>query len=235
MFVIFSFQFVWMWIFLSMFVVSVSLMICAKFYKEIIPGLRLNSTELVLFPFRLIFDLLNIKILIFCSSIKIPNVNERLERDSVGKTLASNLVYTIWAVFGGFILHFLLCNYLEILLRPYYEEPVETAADIIKRDIIPFTKPNSEIMRQFFAASNDTNYQEISRRLVVPKNIWPDFYKMAYKVMQTGSHSYIGNLPPVYEAHYKYWYRSSETIGGFNPYKVHLSNKKWPLKKVLYK
>ena len=138
-------------------------------------------------------------------------------------------------MFGGFILHFLLCNYLEVLLRPFYEEPVETAADIIKRDITPFTQPNSEIMRQFFAASNDTNYQEISRRLVVPKTIWPDFSKMLFKVMQEGSHSYIGNLPPLYEAYYKYWYRSSETIGGFNPYKVHLLNKKWPLKKVLYR
>ena len=119
-------------------------------------------------------------------------------------------------------------------MRPFYEEPVETAADIIERDITPFTQPNSEIMRQFFAASNDTNYQNISRRLVVPKTIWPDFYKMVFKVMDEdeGSHSYIGYLPPVYEADYKYWYRSSETIGGFNPYKVHLSNKKWPLKKV---
>ena len=166
---------------------------------------------------------------------RIPNVTERLRRDSEGRTLSSNLVFTIWAVFGGFILHFLLCNYLTVLLTPSYEEPVETAKDLLKRDITPFLFPGGEFMTQFFAASTDPDYQEISRRLVVPKNIWPDFYKMAYKVMQTGSHSYIGNLPPVYEAHYKYWYRSSETIGGFNPYKVHLSNKKWPLKKVLYK
>ena len=136
-------------------------------------------------------------------------------------------------MFGGFILHFLLCNWLTVLLTPSYEEPVETAKDLIQRGITPFLSPGSEIWKQFFEASNDTNYQEISRRLVVAKNMWPDLAYMAFLVKHTGSHSYIGYLPPVYEADYKYWYRSSETIGGFNPYKVHLLNKKWPLKKVL--
>ena len=63
---------------------------------------------------------------------KIPDVTERLRQDSEGRTRASNLVFTIWAVWGGFILHFLLSNYLTVLLRPKYEEPVETAADMIK-------------------------------------------------------------------------------------------------------
>ena len=74
-------------------------------------------------------------------SFKIPDVTERLRQDSVGRTWASNLVFTIWAVFGGFILHFLLSNYLTVLLRPRYEEPVETAADLIKRDITPIIHP----------------------------------------------------------------------------------------------
>ena len=89
----------------------------------------------------------------------------------MGRTLSSNLVYTIWAVFGGFILHFLLANYLTVLLRPSYEEPVETAADLIKRDLIPFFSPGGEILIQFFAASTDPNYQKISKRLVIP-NDW---------------------------------------------------------------
>ena len=37
----------------------------------------------------------------------------------------------------------------------------------------------------------------------------------------------------VQEEDYKVWYRSTEAIAGMNPYGVHLSNKKWPLKKVL--
>ena len=68
--------------------------------------------------------------------MKIPDVIERHPKYSVPLGRSSNLVFTIWAVFGGFILHFLLSNYLTVLLRPSYEEPLETAVDLISRDLI---------------------------------------------------------------------------------------------------
>ena len=145
--------------------------------------------------------------------------------------MASNLVFTIWAVWGGFILHFLLSNYLTVLLRPSYEEPVETAADLINRDITPFYAPGSEILRQVFAASSVPVYQEISRRLVIA-NDWDEYEDMVRKVVPTGLFADIGPSPDseyVPEEEYKFWFRSSETIGGFNPYPGHLTNKKWPL------
>ena len=167
-------------------------------------------------------------------SIKIPDVTERLRRDSVGRSLSSKLVYTIWAVFGGFILHFLLSNYLTVLLTPSYEEPVETAADLIKRDITPFLQPGSENWKQFFAASPDPNYHEISRRLVIAKD-WDEYEDMVRKVISTGIFADIGSVPWLFNSteEYKDWYMSSETIAGDYPYQVHLTNKKWPLKKVL--
>ena len=168
-------------------------------------------------------------------SFKIPDVRERLRLDSEGRTRASNLVFTIWAVFGGFILHFLLSNYLTVLLRPSYEEPVETAADLIKRDITPFFIPGGEIYKQAFAASSDPDYQEISRRLVIAKD-WDEYEDMVSKVISTGLFADIGTVPDVWyvpEEEYKYWYKSSETIGGNYPYVGHFTNKKWPLQKVL--
>ena len=170
----------------------------------------------------------------FCFRIKIPDVIER-RGDTVGKSLASNLIFTIWAVFGGFILHFLLSNYLTVLLKPSYEVPVETATDLIKRDIIPFLYPGSEIFLQIFADSSDPDYQEISRRIVVAKD-WNEYEDMVHKVISTGNFAQIGPVPApwfVPEENYKHWYRSSETVRGFNPHGGHLSNKKWPLKKVL--
>ena len=149
--------------------------------------------------------------------------------------MASNLVYTIWAVFGGFILHFLLSNYLTVLLKPTYEIPVETAADLIERDITPFLAPGSDIFRQAFAASSDPPYQEISRRLVIA-NDWDEYEDLVHKVTSTGLFADIGNKPDswyVSEEEYKHWYRSSEAVSGFNPFSPHLANKKWPLKKVL--
>ena len=145
------------------------------------------------------------------------------------------MVFTIWAVFGGFILHFLLCNYLTVLLRPSFEEPVETAADLIERDITPFMAPRAQIFRQFFAASPDPDYQEISRRLVVAKD-WDEYEDMIRKVTSTGFFAEIGKVPDpswVPEEEFKDWYRSSDQITGLNPYIGHLTNKKWPLKKVI--
>ena len=166
-------------------------------------------------------------------SIKIPDVMERYPRDLVSKGRSSNLVYTIWAVFGGFILHFLLCNYLTVLLKPSYEEPVESAADIMKRDITPFLYPGSEIFIQFFAASPDPNFQEISRRFYISKD-WDEYYDLVRKVLSTGLYAEMRTLPVFFtNEEYKSWYRSTETISGLYKYAVHLSNKKWPLKKVI--
>ena len=165
--------------------------------------------------------------------MKTPEVTERLQK--VGRTRANNIIYTIWAVFGGFILHFMLSNYLSVLLKPSFEEPVETAADLIKRDITPFIQPWSEMFRQMFAASSDPNYQEISRRLIVAKDV-DEYEDLLSKVISTGLFADIRTLPPpwlITEEEFKYWYRSSETLPGDYPYSIHLTNKKWPLKKVL--
>ena len=165
-------------------------------------------------------------------SMKIPDVIKRHPKDSVTVGRSSNLVFTIWAVFGGFILHFLLCNYLTVLLRPSYEEPVETAEDLVKRDIIPFYIPGGEIYKQLFADSQDPNYQELSKRLVIAKD-WDEYFDLLRKVNSTGMYADIGTMPYFdLTEELKYWYQSSETIGGDYPYIIHLSNKKWPMKKV---
>ena len=187
---------------------------------------------------------------------------------------SSNLVFTIWAVFGGFILHFLLSNFLTVLLRPSFEEPVETAKDIIDRNIIPFAEPGErgEFYKQFFENSPNEHYQKLSQNFFLPKSCKHEkYYKKfaeddcgfggySYKVAQatiTGEYATFGfDLPEVtfynpkrgylnkgdliqqsklyrtYPSFLNQWYMSSETIGGLNPYMVHLLNKKWPLKKV---
>ena len=149
--------------------------------------------------------------------------------------MTSNLVFTIWAVFGGFVLHFLLSNYLTVLLRPSYEAPVDTAKELVDRNITPFYFPGGQIWRQFFAAFPDENYNKIAERLVIPKD-YDELDDLLDKVMDTGSYAQMGTVPYPWlvpeEEHIK-WYRSKETVNGTNPYIVHLTNKKWPLKEVL--
>ena len=111
---------------------------------------------------------------------------------------------------------------------------MDTTADLINRDITPFTQSGAQIYKQLFAASSDPNNQEISRRLIIAKDF--DEYKdMLHKVTSTGLFADLRTLPYTWvvpEEKFKYWYRSSDTIGGVNPYVGHLTNKKWPLKKV---
>ena len=176
--------------------------------------------------------------LILHFSFKIPDVILRHPRDSEGRS--SNFVFTIWAVFGGFILHFLLSNYLSVLLKPSFEEPVNTPKDLIDRDITPFFGPGREIYRQFFEKSPDPNIQEISRRLYIAKD-WEDYDQKVRDVTLTGKYAEISGVPArpnrpwlVPEKDFKDWYRSSERVGGILPYGAHLTNKKWPLKEVVY-
>ena len=135
-------------------------------------------------------------------------------------------------MFGGFILHFLLSNYLTVLLRPRYEEPVDTAADLIKRNITPIYPPGGFIYKQLFATFSDPDYQELGRRLTLTKDIL-EYFEMRHKVQSTGLYAQMGQLPYAWEWEFKDWYRSSEAIPGINPYNGHLTNKKWPLKEVL--
>ena len=88
-------------------------------------------------------------------------------------------------------------------------------------------------MKQLFNASSDPINQEISRRLVIAKD-WYELQDMARELLETGMYATIGTVPFGRPKDYKDWYRSSETISGLNPYQTNLSNKKWPLRKVLY-
>ena len=145
---------------------------------------------------------------------------------------SSNLVFTIWAVFGGFILHFLLSNFLSVLLRPSFEKPVESTEDLLKRNITPILWPGAEIYIQRFKASPDPNYQELSRRVYIAKDL-DEYDDMVVKVNTTGLFAEIVFFPTTWLVPEEHWYRSSEKLSGTFPYYLHLTNKKWPLKKVL--
>ena len=54
------------------------------------------------------------------------------------------MVLLVWCVWGGFLLHILECNYLTVLLKPVYEEPIDTAEDIIEKGIKIIGYPGQE-------------------------------------------------------------------------------------------
>ena len=166
-------------------------------------------------------------------SLKIPEDKAVSDRLNVGR-LASNMLYLVWAIFGGFMLHILLCNFLSVLLRPSYEKPVETTKDLIDRDITPILVPGSEYIVQFFKNSPNQDFQELSKRIYVSKD-WNEHDELVLKVVSTGSYADIGRRPDYWlvpKENHKDWYRSSESIMLGSLFAGSLTNKKWPLQKV---
>ena len=163
-----------------MLAVSVFMIISSMCYIRMHPKMKLVSTELLLVPFRLNKKPIEAR-LHFSFSLRISESKGRHPRYSSPLGRSSNGVYLVWAVFGGFISHFILSNYLTVLLKPDYETPVDTTADLFARDMTPFYKPGAQFYIQYFADSPDPVYQELSRRLVIPED-WDEYYELLDRV-----------------------------------------------------
>ena len=156
---------------------------------------------------------------------------------------SSNLVFLVWAVFGGFLLHILLCNLLTVLLKPRYEEPVNSAHDLIERNITPFIDngfrrqdgtSENYLQIYFRTAFRDPVYHKLASRLEVPTDdnnaleLWerinsPDpKNRTAVLFTKNGGRKYWNNY------HYSEEILEMEPL----PFVIHIINKKWPLKKV---
>ena len=57
---------------------------------------------------------------------------------------SSRMLFLIWCVFGGFLLWFFESLFLESLLKPNYEKPVDTAEDVLDRGLSVISIPGAE-------------------------------------------------------------------------------------------
>ena len=167
-------------------------------------------------------------------SFKMVDTTEKHSRISPSVGKSSNLIYLVWAIFGGFILHFLLSNYLSVLLKPEFEKPADTFADLIERNITLFHLPGSVRYIKFFENSADPSTQEMSRRIIFAKDI-PEYIQWVYDALSKGNLASIGANPVLFkpsDIERNVWYSSTASIPGTFPYKGHQASKKWPLRKV---
>ena len=87
--------------------------------------------------------------------------------------LSSKMIFLLWCVSGGFLLYFLECNYLTILLKPYYEQPIDTAQDVLNKDrgltdILIF--PGFERFKEMAINQNDSEvFRDIGKMTTVAK------------------------------------------------------------------
>ena len=85
---------------------------------------------------------------------RVPLIIRQAARFNFG--FASNMIFMLWCVCGGFLLHMLESNYLTILLRPSYEKAVDGPQDIIDRDLkILWYPPNAAILEKLKNSPSD--------------------------------------------------------------------------------
>ena len=82
------------------------------------------------------------------------------------------MVYLLWCVCGGLLLHMLEANYLTILLKPEYEKAADTVQEILDRGMTVITTPGSESMVDLLKLSPYNSSRELAARTKVPKVIF---------------------------------------------------------------
>lgn len=62
---------------------------------------------------------------------RVPMMKTKVVWQKMNVGFSSTLVFLVWTVWGGFLLHILLSNYLAVLTRPVYDKPIRNIDDLI--------------------------------------------------------------------------------------------------------
>ena len=112
----------------------------------------------------------NYKILEFVRKFKIFSFF-RVLRISFPFGFSSRMIFLLWCVFGGLLVHFFECNILDILLKTNYEKPVNNAQDILDRGLKIITSPGSESILEIMRNSPSDATRKLAKMTIVPKVI----------------------------------------------------------------
>ena len=136
----------------------------------------------------------------------------------------------------------MLCNLLTTLLRPNFEEPLDTAKQLVEKDITIYFEPTFEVNKQWLLDSPILEYRILGENAIITDDTNHFNNITADDVMGAGTHAQMNYLISWYELelgekHHpegRGWYRAKEKVAG-SPYTGYLTNKKWYLKEVLSK
>ena len=136
-----------------------------------------------------------------------------------------------------FCSHILLCNILTVILRPEFEEPLDTAKQLVEQNITIYREQGFVIWKLFLQESSIPEYKILGENMILVDG-WDNFENMTiHDVMGAGTHaqmtnniySYYRALGRRYHPEGRGWYRSKEKVAGVYPYGGYLSTKKWHL------
>ena len=148
---------------------------------------------------------------------------------------SANLLLLLWYFLGGVCQWGFEGNILALMFKKVYEDPVETAQDVVDRKLIPIV--DSQYYNEYLAHSHNTLYQQLSNITVNrPYNSYDaHLHLLKIGVQENNTHVYLtSNLWPEERDLGRYHY-SQEKLEGELPYGHWLINKKYHLSNELAK
>ena len=125
-------------------------------------------------------------------------------------------------------------------MRPNFEEPLDTAKQLVEKNITLYDLPGSEMWKQFLLESSITEYNMLGENYDILNDYDHYDYMTEHYVFGAGTHAVM--LPSLtwWELQLgnkinsgRGWYRSKEKVAGMYPYAGYLTNKKWHLNEVI--
>ena len=90
-----------------------------------------------------------------------------------------------------------MCNVLAVILRANYGSPVDSAQDMLDRNITLLLMPGAEMWRQWFESHAVPEYRELSKDMIIAESYEEYFDLMKHAIMEDNKHAImIGYLTP---------------------------------------
>ena len=118
------------------------------------------------------------------------------------------------------------------MLKPNFEDPLDTAQDLIDNNITLYDVPGGYIWKQFMAQSTVPEYNKLAQTMIITKD-WDEYvFFTEHYIIGKGTHAQMASYLTHYELNHGRWYRSEEKVSGKYPFGGYLTNKKWYLNEV---
>ena len=119
-------------------------------------------------------------------------------------------------------------------MRPNFEDPLDTAKQLVEKNITLYYLPGGEFFRQFLLESSIPEYKILGETLIIPDNVNHFLNITIHDVMGSGTHAYMAGMLSTYVRNLGRWHRSKKKLSGEHPFGGYLTNKNWHLNEVKY-
>ena len=129
-------------------------------------------------------------------------------------------------------------------MEPKFEEPMDTAKQLVEKNITLYDVPRGASWKQFLQESSIDEYKILGENYIVADD-WDHFDHMTEQdVIGAGTHAYMTSYLSPTDLSFgeneeinsgRGWYRSKARVAGKYPYAGYLTNKKWHLNEVITK